>query len=91
MLICQNNEIQGGGFLKKPKNYSRYPHLNHWGFFRFEGQKPQKFYVTLILKNPRSFSKINPQPQKTSNFEAEAEDPQILRSRLPTLVQGSKG
>ena len=73
------------GILEKPQNYSPHPHLKHWGFLRFEGQKPQKFYVTLILKNPRSLSKLNPQPQKTSNFEAEAEDPRILRSKLPTL------
>ena len=26
-----------------------------------------------------------PQPQKTSKFEDEAEDPQTLRSKIPTL------
>ena len=34
--------------------------------------------------------KFNTQPQKTSNFEAEAENPRILRSCLPTLTQPSE-
>ena len=40
----------------------------------------------LSVKNADIPPKLNPQSQKTSNFEVETEDPRILRSRLETLV-----
>ena len=55
-------------------------------FLRLIYQKPQILYAILSLKKPQNFSNVYPQPQKTSNFEAETEDPHILRSRLATLL-----
>ena len=37
-------------------------------------------------KNLKLFWKSYPQPQKTSKFEVEAEDPQVLRSQFTTLA-----
>ena len=74
------------GILEKPQNHRPHPHLKLWGFLRLIYQKPQILYATLSLKKTRNFSNYYPQPQKTSNFEAETEDPHILRSWLATLI-----
>ena len=73
------------GILEKPQNHRPHPHLKLWGFLRLIYQKPQILYATLSLKKPRNFSNVYPQPQKTSNFEAETEDPRILKPWLAIL------
>ena len=75
------------GILEKTQSYRPHPHLELWGFLRLIFQKPQTYYAILSLKNPRNIWNFYPQPQKNSNFEAETEDPRILRSQLATLVQ----
>ena len=51
--------------------------------------QPQKFWPSSSSKILKGIRKYNPQDQKTSKFECEAEDPQISRSKLSTLFQGS--
>ena len=73
------------GILEKPQNYRPHPNLDFWGCLRIIYQKPQICFPILSLKNPQNFWNIYPQPQKASNFEAETEDPRILRSGLTAL------
>ena len=73
---------------KNPQNYRPHPHLKLWGCLRVNPQKHQKSYAILNLKKPQNFWNVYPStsPRKTSNFEDEVEDPQILRSRLAALL-----
>ena len=55
----------------QPQNCCPQPHLEFWGFSRVKPQKTSKKFQPSASKNLKIFWKLKPQPQKTSNFEAE--------------------